>query len=179
MDQSTSVVKKTYYSISELYKKGMLPPSMAEQIQEIHYGIERQGRTLDSDPVANECPIGGLLDSGAFADGGQGSISRGRQLQIAGVNLRPCKKWPGSRVARAQNMHRLLAPNPLDPAGMPGLRFFSNCKNLIRTIPSIGRDENNPEDVDTDDEDHAYDGLGYGLQHVGQGVKRKKIKGAR
>jgi hypothetical protein len=39
------------------------------------------------------------------------------------------------------------------------------------------RDENNPEDVDTDDEDHAYDGLTYGLQAVGQGVKRIRTKG--
>lgn len=168
---------KTFYVVNELYRKGMLPPSLAEHIKEIHYTIMRQGHRPGSDPIPNETPIGGLLDSAAFADGGQAAITRGKQLQQHGINLRPCSKWPGSRVARAQNLHRLLAPNPLDPSGMPGLRIFSNCTNLIRTLPALGRDENNPEDVDTDDEDHAYDGLGYGLQHVGQGVRRKRVRG--
>ena len=71
-----------------------------------------------------------------------------------------------------------MAPNPNDPAGMPALRFFDGfCSSTIRTVPAIGRDENNPEDVDTDDEDHAYDGLTYGLQYVGQGVMRQKFGG--
>ena len=170
---------KTVYAIRELYKKGMLPDSMAEQTLEIHYSIERAGYRLGDPTRRNESPITGLMDSGAFADQGQGQISRGRQLQQLGVNLKPVKKWPGSRVARAQNLHRMLAPNPLDPAGLPKLRFFDGfAANTIRTIPTIGRDENNPEDVDTDDEDHAYDGLTYGLQAIGQGVKRIKTKGA-
>tara|TARA_R110000782_G_scaffold12895_4_gene38141 strand:+ start:6979 stop:8376 length:1398 start_codon:yes stop_codon:yes gene_type:complete len=170
---------KTIYAIRELYRKGMLPESMAEQAKEIHYGIERAGYRIGDQPRPNESAISGLMDSGAFADQGQGMITRGKQLQQLGVNLKPCKKWPGSRVARAQNLHRMLAPNNSDPAGLPGLRFFDgHVSNTIRTVPALARDENNAEDVDTDDEDHAYDGLTYGLQHVGQGVKRVKFKGA-
>jgi PBSX family phage terminase large subunit len=43
------------------------------------------------------------------------------------------------------------------------LKIFSNCVNLIRTLPALPLSERNPEDVDTDAEDHAYDALRYGL----------------
>ena len=44
----------------------------------------------------------------------------------------------------------------------PGVRVFKTCKNLIRTMSSLPTDDNNPEDVDTNAEDHAYDALRYG-----------------
>ena len=45
----------------------------------------------------------------------------------------------------------------------PSLKIFSNCVNLIRTLPLLPLDKNNPEDVDTNAEDHAYDALRYGV----------------
>ena len=44
----------------------------------------------------------------------------------------------------------------------PGLRIFSTCRNLIRTLPLLPLDDSNPEDIDTNAEDHAYDALRYG-----------------
>ena len=44
----------------------------------------------------------------------------------------------------------------------PGLRVFNTCRNLLRTFPLLPTDKHNPEDVDTDAEDHAYDALRYG-----------------
>lgn len=43
------------------------------------------------------------------------------------------------------------------------LKVFENCRHLIRTLPALPVDIRNPEDVDTDAEDHAYDALRYGL----------------
>lgn len=37
------------------------------------------------------------------------------------------------------------------------LQVFSTCTNFIRTIPALQHDEHNPEDVDTDGEDHCAD----------------------
>ena len=45
----------------------------------------------------------------------------------------------------------------------PLLYVWENCKNLIRTITEMIFDDNNPEDLDTDLEDHAVDDLRYGL----------------
>lgn len=46
----------------------------------------------------------------------------------------------------------------------PKLKVFSNCSNLIRTIPELIHDEHRPEDVDSSGEDHAADELRYLLQ---------------
>lgn len=40
--------------------------------------------------------------------------------------------------------------------------FFENCLHTIRTIPVLQHDARNPEDIDTDMEDHAYDSVRYG-----------------
>jgi hypothetical protein len=43
------------------------------------------------------------------------------------------------------------------------LKVFSTCKHWLRTIPSIPPSDDNPEDVDTDVEDHAWDTTRYGV----------------
>lgn len=48
-----------------------------------------------------------------------------------------------------------------DEEGKPGMYFFNNCVNLIRTIKDLPYSMSNPEDVDTKAEDHAYDALRY------------------
>lgn len=45
----------------------------------------------------------------------------------------------------------------------PLWQCFSTCTNLVRTIPALIHDEHDPEDVDTDGEDHAPDAWRYGL----------------
>ena len=56
----------------------------------------------------------------------------------------------------------------------PNIYVFSNCVNLIRTIPMMIYDKFNPEDLDTTLEDHALDALRYVLQSLK--VKRSKEK---
>lgn len=51
-------------------------------------------------------------------------------------------------------------------SGVPRIRFTSNCKYCIETIPSLPSKINDPEDVDTDGEDHAYDALRYGAMKL-------------
>lgn len=46
----------------------------------------------------------------------------------------------------------------------PRLRVhLDNCPHWWRTVPALIHDEHNAEDLDTDGEDHAADGLRYGL----------------
>ena len=49
------------------------------------------------------------------------------------------------------------------PRQAPALRIMRSCANLIRTLPTLPRDEHDPDDVDTDTEDHAYDAGRYVL----------------
>ena len=39
----------------------------------------------------------------------------------------------------------------------PRIKVFKTCKHFIRTIQDLCMDEDNPEDIDTDQEDHIYD----------------------
>ena len=63
------------------------------------------------------------------------------------------------RVSGKVEVHRRLALN--ERTVEPRLKVFSTCTNLIRTLASIPTSKNNPEDVDTKADDHAYDALRY------------------
>jgi hypothetical protein len=70
----------------------------------------------------------------------------------------------GSRITKAAVMHHYLrytreADGSIQPWNRPMLRFTANCAHAIRTIPTLPPSASNPEDVDTDAEDHPYDGV--------------------
>lgn len=69
--------------------------------------------------------------------------------------------------ARVQRMGAMggwdqLRQRLLGEDGRPMLYVFSTCTHLIRTLPALQHDQDRPEDVDTDGEDHAPDALRYG-----------------
>ena len=65
--------------------------------------------------------------------------------------------------------------------GVLRIRFTSNCTNCIEHIPSLASKENDPEDVDTDGEDHEFDALKYGATIIlpGMSISKDKEKGWR
>lgn len=121
-------------------------------------------------------------DSSIFAvtDGGQ---SIGQRIQLGlrdkmGKERCPVlievPKGPGSRHTRKALLHEALRyeekPDPEDasrkivPAWLaPALTVHPDCAELVRTLPALPKDQRDPEDVDTDAEDHPYDGLTYPL----------------
>lgn len=68
-----------------------------------------------------------------------------------------------NRIARVATVHNWLK---MSPDKLPYWMVTEDCKNLIRTIPSLVYDENRVDDVDTSQDDHAYDSVGYFLMHV-------------
>jgi hypothetical protein len=78
------------------------------------------------------------------------------------------------RIGGWQNVRRYLAPHPVD--GVVRLKIFGTCQNLIRTLPLMRHDHNNPEDLDTRDEDHAVDALRYLLGCRPYEINRKEKK---
>lgn len=64
------------------------------------------------------------------------------------------------RIAGWMRVREYLLPRE---DGIPGLQIFRNCENLIRTLPAQMHDDVNPEDINTDLEDHLCDALRYGL----------------
>ena len=162
----------TIYVVDELYKTGMLPHDYAQRVLEKDGNLEREE---NGEAVLNTERLDGLMDAAAFANTGQSDTPRGPQIVKAGAKFRPVEKWPGSRVHRVQDFHRRLGTNERDPDKGPGIVFFDRCRNAIETIPTLPRDPNNIEDVDTDGDDHAFDGVTYGLQWKSQKVTRKRV----
>ena len=166
--------RKTYYVIDEIYRTKMLPGEFAERILRTDRSIER---IAVAQLYLNEEKLDGLMDSSAFADTGQGEITRGDQIVRLGAKFRPVEKWPGSVIARVQNLHRLLAPNKMDPDGKPGIIFFDRCKKAIETIPTLPRDDKHIESIDTDADDHAFDSITYALQWKKRTLQRMRVRG--
>lgn len=68
-----------------------------------------------------------------------------------------------ARVPGWQLVREYLRPITKDSAVSAKLQVFSTCTEFIRTFPSLIHDEHNPEDVDSDGEDHAGDELRYAV----------------
>jgi hypothetical protein len=102
----------------------------------------------------------GVLDSSTWARRGDIGPSIAETMIQEGCRWRQSDRSPRSRISGKVEVHKRLRVN--EETGHPSLFIFSNCLNLIRTLPMLPVDKNNPEDVDTYAEDHAYDALRYG-----------------
>lgn len=104
----------------------------------------------------------GVLDSSLWHNRGDTGPSLAEQMILRGCRWRPSDRSKGSRVAGKNELHRRLQVDEF--TGQPRIVFFNTCRNIIREIPSLPLDPNNPEDVDTKSPiDHGYDALRYGL----------------
>lgn len=133
------------YVYRELYANKLTADRFAQRVLELEEG---------------ESVRYGVLDASAWAKRGEVGPSIAETMIANGCRWRPSDRSPNSRKSGKLELHRRLS---LDEEGRPSLFLFSNCRNLIRTLPKLPLDTNNPEDVDTTAEDHAYDALRYGV----------------
>lgn len=94
----------------------------------------------------------GAADPSIFVRDGGPSIA-----EIMSVHKCSWRRADNKRIAGAEQMRLRL----VGEYGRPMLYFLDNCVDSIRTIPTLQHDEHQPEDVDTEGEDHAYDETRY------------------
>ena len=104
----------------------------------------------------------GILDSSTWARRGDVGPSIAETMITAGCRWRPSDRSPRSRINGKLELHKRFSVRDRGDEKKPSLFIFDNCINLVRTLPLLPCDKNNPEDVDTHTEDHAYDALRYG-----------------
>ncbi len=102
-----------------------------------------------------------VLDPSAFKQ--DGGPSHAEVMARAGVFFRPADN---TRLAGWGAIRERLTGIDADPdidngVGTPMWYCFNTCVALIRTLPSLQHDTKNPEDCDTNGEDHAPDDLRY------------------
>ncbi len=158
----------TGYVYREFYGKGLLADKWAETVCNlerdeaglINYGV------IDRSTASTRGDIGPTIYETVF------KITRDRGHAL----WRHADQSPNSRKQRKMELHHRLAKRPTgnvpsisrrEDSGTyvekPRLVIFNTCTNLIRTLPMLPLDKNDPEVVDTDVEDHAYDALTYAL----------------
>lgn len=118
------------------------------------------------------------IDTAAFAKLGMPETTA-EVYERNGVNgLIPSMK---NRVMGWDLMHQYLRWKKKDPdtgialIEQPKFKVFSTCKNFIRTIPMLVHDEKNPDDIDTNGEDHIADECRYVLQTLRQEKVQKPL----
>ncbi len=84
--------------------------------------------------------------------GDGGPMIAERKIQD-GWRWKPSDRSSGSRVNGKLELHKRFTIN--ERTDEPTLKIFNNCTHLLRTLPLLPVDKNNPEDVDPNFEDHA------------------------
>jgi hypothetical protein len=120
---------------------------MAQRIRKIDYSLPID---IGGELIENDAAITGIIDSAAFSDNGQGS--RRDEMNRLGCKWKPAEKGWNSRLAGISAIHQRLATRE---DGTVGPKVFKTCKNLIRTLPALCYSKSQPDDVDTEAEDHC------------------------
>ncbi|MBA3588189.1 MAG: terminase [Methylibium sp.] len=135
---------REYYGMREVVNTGLKLPA-----DKVAQEIKRRDRGDTTGPGG-----WGVADPSIFTVDGGESIAETMRKQ--GVTWRRAdnKRIPGWEQMRIR----------LDGDGdnKPMIFFFETCVHLIRTLPALQHDEHKPEDVDTNNEDHAPDAARYG-----------------
>ena len=129
----------------ELYQRGMTYEDLKQRIRWL--------TTKEEIPLIDYM----VFDPAIFAKSqGTGVVGAEILMEL------PWSVIPGdnNRVEGWRRMREELEPGG---RGKPALRFFSTCKEAIRSIPQLVHDWRKPEDVDTASDDHAGDAIRYGL----------------
>jgi phage terminase large subunit len=159
---SSSLIKTSYQgetfnrviTYQEWYGKYKTPEEWAEAIyQTSPIPYYREGRT---DPAMHNTQTSGAVSIAEL-------MMRKWKTINAKKNWINLKKGSNNRIERVATVHNWLS---MAPDGLPYWLISERCPHLIRTLPLLVYDETNPEDVDTEGEDHPYDAVGYGLSSV-------------
>lgn len=96
----------------------------------------------------------------------------------AGVSWERSDKSPGSRV-KGWKLIREYLQGAIPKDGKrekPGLFIFDTCKYTLDLFPSLARDEDNMDDIDTEVEDHIADEMRYRVMYdkLNLGISRTR-----
>ncbi len=130
----------------------------------------------------------GIADAAIFDDQNDNCIARDMEEPVTidgerfrGVYFDPADKRSGSRKQGWEQMRKMMAavlpPAPGQPREEPGLFVTTECTHFLRTVPTIPRDQDDPDDVDTEAEDHVADESRYRCRQEHRQMKGGKVVG--
>jgi hypothetical protein len=148
----------------EFYKAGVRD---REQARMIRIAIERLMRPVSDGGCHMQRPSWLVYDPQMDNDRSEvgltesiGDIYRKEIQDTLGIEL--IQGARSSRKSRIQRTKDALAPAA---DGLPWWQITTACENLIRTLPELPTDQDDPEEIDEDAEDHAWEECGRFLEH--------------
>lgn len=145
-----------------LYLTEHTPEMQAERIKEVEleFGLWNEN--------ADQSYISGPLDAKCWNRESSGTaiaakfVSKGIRWYRA-ANRKPESRKNGAIELISRLEARIPDPNAPDnrTKDRPMIRWMERCRAPIRTLPILRPDPHNPEDVDSDAEDHCYDETRY------------------
>ena len=148
------------YIYREAYAAGLTPELQARQAAELSWWEDEQG-TRHKERYERT-----VADPSVFGDKRGAGRTVAQMWADNGFRVTPAKR--ASRVSGWANMRQYLWDTD---ASTPRMYVFSNCSNLIRTIPLQVYAKLDQEDLDTTVEDHAVDALRYLLSTRPMGTR--------
>jgi hypothetical protein len=149
-----STQKDSLYLIAEIYG---WTGKANEGTKEVATEIARKIKAFELQLKRNV--YAGPADSSIFDV--QNGNSYAADMERIGVAWTRADKSPGSRINGWELMRQRLK-NSMTKEG-PGLYVFNTCRQFLRTVPVLPRNESKMEDVDSESEDHIGDATRYRL----------------
>lgn len=174
-------VRGDLFRISELY--GSQPgdqPNVGRRLTSKAIAGEITEKIRDMGLMRRVNP--GVADASIF-DQWEPDKSVAGDMAMAGIRWLPADKSKGSRIQGWLQIRKLLegaVPTQHEDGTQtreyPGLFVAAECHDFIRTVPTLPRCRKNPDDVDTDAEDHIADEVRYRCR-AKQAKKARVLKG--
>jgi len=157
LGQRRSFPRGTLFRVGEWYGCQPNKPNtgLGLTAQQIAQGI----REREADQFAGRYIVPGPADSSIFDV--QDGHCIADSFRNAGVTWERANKGPGSRANGWALIRERLTAAKKSPPETPGLYVFDHCRDFIRTLPMLPRSPKNPDDIDTNAEDHIADEVRY------------------
>lgn len=153
LQMSSTNVAKGVKAIDEYLLKGGDLPKLKGEINIIPESIKSSVKP-------------GPADSAIYTPNDD-DISIADKMEAQGVEWTRSDKRPGSRINGASVICEMLEAaidGKEKESGMPeepAVYVFENVRGFISRFPILTRDSKNPDDIDTEQEDHDYDAFRY------------------
>ena len=151
-----SYPRGTLFRIAEWYGWNGKPNEGCRMLaSEIAHGILKKEKEMKLVGRVRSGPA----DSAIFDT--QNGVCIADDMARIGVRWERADKGPGSRKNGFEHLRKIMKSSLDCPMEDPGFFVFDTCRNFIRTVPTLPRSEKDPDDVDTDAEDHIVDETRY------------------
>jgi hypothetical protein len=144
-----------WYGTEEMGSNKGLKMSAAD----VAKGIRRIEKQLMSDGYIRTLPAPGPADNQIYEVRERDSDTIAKKMEDQGVHWTRSDKSPGSRKNGLQLLRDRLEAS-IRNEGV-GIYFMDHCTATLALLPVLPRDEDTPDDVDTESEDHTYDDVRY------------------